>query len=337
MNFKDKMKKKKAKEKSIPKADSSEALKNIVDIESVKSTEIVAGKDLYGQDKAEKLVELHWEYFEPDPEQPRKEFSDSYIEELRSSIESIGQLQPIVVWEADGNGKHRIIGGECRWRAIRGSDKVMTVKALVKSPEVALNSQIQNLGLGDDEQRSLLTRIMQLSENEQDQTLNALELTKAYTSIYNQCGKDLQLTAELVSKTKGYVSNILKLGELSKPVAALIEEGKTKNVDLVLSIQRLYESDSEAGLYYVEHFDEILKDAGSNLKFRDRVREERKKSSSKKPDTKTSPGSSKGRQHLVDDFQFDKKRGVLKLRVGNKEVFYALSNDLRARLIKELS
>lgn len=51
----------------------------------------------------------------PDPEQPRKSFTEDGLQELADSIISHGVLQPILV-EPDGD-KYKIVAGERRWRA----------------------------------------------------------------------------------------------------------------------------------------------------------------------------------------------------------------------------
>lgn len=53
----------------------------------------------------------------PDPEQPRKEFSDEAIARLAESLRSQGQLQPIRVRWSESDSKWIIVSGERRWRA----------------------------------------------------------------------------------------------------------------------------------------------------------------------------------------------------------------------------
>ena len=54
---------------------------------------------------------------EPNPYQPRKEFSDEALTELVESIRAEGLLQPVVVRAA--GDKFQLIAGERRWRAFQ--------------------------------------------------------------------------------------------------------------------------------------------------------------------------------------------------------------------------
>ena len=66
-----------------------------------------------------------------DPENPRKEYSEKYIEELAASIDSMGVIQPIVVREIPGDEKN--------YYCNVGSNRVMAVKWLKENkPELLL-------------------------------------------------------------------------------------------------------------------------------------------------------------------------------------------------------
>ena len=54
----------------------------------------------------------------PNPEQPRRSFSQESLEELASSLKTHGLIQPILVEEA-GDGDFLIVAGERRYPAAR--------------------------------------------------------------------------------------------------------------------------------------------------------------------------------------------------------------------------
>jgi len=56
----------------------------------------------------------------PNPRQPRTVFDEESLEELKSSVEQVGFLQPIVVRET-GPHRYEIVMGERRWRPPRSS------------------------------------------------------------------------------------------------------------------------------------------------------------------------------------------------------------------------
>ena len=62
---------------------------------------------------------------DPNPDQPRRAFSEESIAQLAQSIREQGLLQPILVVPMNG-GRYRIVAGERRWRAARlaGLDRV---------------------------------------------------------------------------------------------------------------------------------------------------------------------------------------------------------------------
>ena len=54
---------------------------------------------------------------DPNPEQPRRAFSEEALKELADSIRELGVLQPILVQQK--KGRYQIIAGERRFRAAR--------------------------------------------------------------------------------------------------------------------------------------------------------------------------------------------------------------------------
>ncbi len=85
----------------------------------------------------------------PDPDQPRKYFSEESIAQLAASLKRTGQLQPIRVRWSEGHGKWIIISGERRYRAamqagIKTVSCAFTDKPLTES-EIRQESLIENL------------------------------------------------------------------------------------------------------------------------------------------------------------------------------------------------
>src|SRR5262245_27728645 len=66
---------------------------------------------------AETLIEIGVDQVAPNPNQPRKTFEPSSLDELAASIRVSGVIQPIVV-RRTGPG-YQLIAGERRWRAAR--------------------------------------------------------------------------------------------------------------------------------------------------------------------------------------------------------------------------
>ena len=93
---------------------------------------------------SERIVHLPLEDIEPDPDQPRKEFSPERLEALVESIREIGVEEPIqVVSRVDGPG-YVIRSGETRWRASKLAGKT-TIPAIVKERLDAAETLLRQL------------------------------------------------------------------------------------------------------------------------------------------------------------------------------------------------
>jgi len=71
--------------------------------------------DAIGIEASEKIMRLNLADIQPNEAQPRKQFVQSQMETLISSIKEHGILQPIIVRPTSKG--YKIIAGERRWRA----------------------------------------------------------------------------------------------------------------------------------------------------------------------------------------------------------------------------
>ncbi len=102
-----------------------------------------------------KLVSILVHEIVPNPDQPRKQFDETALHDLRRSIAMTGQQNPIAVRaipenEQEGSAKYMLIDGERRWRAasIEGSD-IPELDAIVRDipdDELYLQSCVFNFG-----------------------------------------------------------------------------------------------------------------------------------------------------------------------------------------------
>lgn len=156
-------------------------------------------------DKAE-LAQLPVGKIDPNPHQPRKEFRESELEELTSSIRTHGIVQPLVVSRAAGN-RFELIAGERRLRAAKrvGLDKV---PAIVRS---------------FDEQEQLEVAMI---ENIQRADLNPMELAAAYSKLSTQFNLSNDQIAKQVGKAVPTVINTMRLLNLDHPAKVALNEGR---------------------------------------------------------------------------------------------------------------
>jgi ParB family chromosome partitioning protein len=126
------------------------------------------------------------------------------LEELASSIEENGLLQPIVVRAAADN--YELIAGERRLRAvgILGWDEVPSI-------------------VREASDKTLL--VLALVENLQREALNPLEEAEGYASLSDQFDMKQADIAAAVGKNRSTVANLLRLLKLPVSVRRLVEDG----------------------------------------------------------------------------------------------------------------
>ncbi|MDR1597651.1 MAG: ParB/RepB/Spo0J family partition protein [Holosporales bacterium] len=151
-------------------------------------------------------VELDISLISPNPNQPRKSFDDDSMRELTESIKQEGILQPILVRKIT-HDEYQIIAGERRWRAA-------TTLFMTKVPVVILecnNSTALQLGL---------------IENLQRDDLAPLEEAIAIKSLMTDFDRTQEDVATMLSKSRSYISNMLRLLKLPTSVQDLLSAKK---------------------------------------------------------------------------------------------------------------
>jgi ParB family chromosome partitioning protein len=142
------------------------------------------------------------------PRNPRRNFSDTELDELASSIKERGVIQPIVVRAVRGAAdQFEIIAGERRWRAAQRA-------GLHDVPIVSVEAT-------DDEALQLA-----IIENVQRTDLNPLEEAMGYQALASEYHHTHDDIAKLVGKSRVHVTNTLRLLKLSDKVQAYIHSGK---------------------------------------------------------------------------------------------------------------
>jgi ParB family chromosome partitioning protein len=143
-----------------------------------------------------------------DPDQPRRSFDETALEELAASIAEHGILQPIVVTSRQEG--YQIVAGERRYRAakIAGLDKL---PALVRT-------------LTDQHKLEL-----SLIENLQRRDLNPLETATAYLKLRDQFNLTLDEIGHRVGgKSVSTISNTLRLLRLPESVREALLDGRLR-------------------------------------------------------------------------------------------------------------
>lgn len=156
------------------------------------------------------LVEIELEKIRTNPNNPRKKFDKTAIEELATTIQEHGLLQPIIVEQKtneQAESYYVVVSGERRLRACRQL-KMKTILAIVKD----LHKQ-QSLEIS-------------LIENIQREQLDAIEEGVVYQKLL----KDFNLTQEQLSakvgKDRSTIANRVRLLQLPAIVQTAVADGK---------------------------------------------------------------------------------------------------------------
>ncbi len=147
------------------------------------------------------------ERIQPNRFQPRRNFDEAALAELAESIKERGLLQPISVWKDNGEDNYELIAGERRLRACKLAG-LTEIDAIVKKDL-------------DDEQKLGLSLI----ENIQREDLNAVDTAMAYRQLMQKFGVSQADIAKRVGKSRGAVSNTLRLLELDEDIRQGIQAG----------------------------------------------------------------------------------------------------------------
>ena len=152
------------------------------------------------------LANLPVAAIEPHPEQPRRRFDESALEELAASIAERGVIQPVIVRPLAG-GRYQLVAGERRWRAAQKA-QLHEIPALIRE-------------LDEREVTALA-----LIENIQREDLNPVEEARAYKRLAQLEDLPHLEIAKLVGKSRSHVANFIRLLGLPASVLEHLEAGR---------------------------------------------------------------------------------------------------------------
>ena len=141
----------------------------------------------------------------PNPDQPRRQFTDEQLKELAQSIKERGIIQPIIVRPKGDD--YEIVAGERRWRAAQ-------IAKLHEAPVV----------IRDYNDTEVLE--VAIIENIQRADLNPVEEAAGYRQLMDRFGHTQEKLAEALGKSRSYIANLLRLLALPKDVQDMLENGK---------------------------------------------------------------------------------------------------------------
>ncbi|WP_367183173.1 ParB/RepB/Spo0J family partition protein [Selenomonas sp.] len=137
--------------------------------------------------------------------QPRMEFDEGALEELKESVKEFGVLQPLLVRKMP-DGTYELIAGERRLRAAKlaGLTEVPVDVREFNNEEIAQIALIENI---------------------QRENLNAMEEAKAYERLMKEFSLTQEIVAKKVGRSRSHIANFLRLLNLSEQVQAYVANG----------------------------------------------------------------------------------------------------------------
>ncbi len=150
---------------------------------------------------------LPLESMAPNPDQPRKLFTDESLQELTASIREQGIIQPILVRPKPNSTIYEIVAGERRWRAA-------TLAGLAEVPVF-----IRQLSDADVMTAALI-------ENIQREDLTPIEEAQAMYRLREQYGVTQEELATKLGKSRPAIANALRLLQLSDSAQDDLQHGR---------------------------------------------------------------------------------------------------------------
>jgi ParB family chromosome partitioning protein len=139
------------------------------------------------------------------PKQPRRDFDETALNELASSIKLHDIIQPLTVSKL-ANGKYQLIAGERRFRA----SKIAGLKDVPVYIRQANDQQLLELAL---------------LENLQRENLNAVEIALSYKRMMEELSYTQEQVAERMGKERSTVTNYIRLLKLPPDIQLAVRNG----------------------------------------------------------------------------------------------------------------
>jgi ParB family chromosome partitioning protein len=152
------------------------------------------------------------------PQQPRQHFDHTALEDLVSSIQERGVIEPLIVTDL-GNGTFELIAGERRLRASRIAG-LSVVPCIIRT--------------ASDQEKLELAII----ENVQRHDLNPIEEAVGYRRLMDEFGLTQDEVGEKVGKSRPQVANIVRLLQLPQEIQQALMDRKinASNARTLLSL-----------------------------------------------------------------------------------------------------
>ncbi len=153
--------------------------------------------------RADMLVPI--ERIHPNPDQPRRDFTQDQLDDLANSIREKGVIQPLIVRERAG-GTYEIVAGERRWRASQMA-QLHELPVIVRDYD---DSEVLEIAIIENIQRA---------------DLNPVEEAMGYRQLMDKFGHTQERLSEALGKSRSHIANLMRLLQLPEDVQEMLKKG----------------------------------------------------------------------------------------------------------------
>ena len=167
---------------------------------------LIQGQELDEETREHAVILVPVSQLQPNPDQPRKQFSEEHLAELTASVQEKGVIQPILAEESE-QGTYLIIAGERRFRAAQraGLSEVPVLPRKFSTEEKLEIALIENL---------------------QREDLNPIDEAEAFRGLMEGAGLTQEELAQRLGLNRSTVANGLRLLRLSDDLKEDIAHGR---------------------------------------------------------------------------------------------------------------
>lgn len=201
------------------------------------------------------IFHIEVEKIKPNPNQPRRYFSEESIKELADSIREFGILQPLIVAKKEKEGPE---GLDVEYELIAGERRLLAAKLLGLE-------RVPVIIRGVEFERERLE--MAIIENIQRENLNPIEIARAFTRLQEEFRLTQREIAMRLGKSRETIANIVRLLDLPLVIQKALEEGKISESHgrLLLTIE-----DPGAQLKF---FEELIREGLTTRELKNKIKQ----------------------------------------------------------------
>jgi len=170
-------------------------LNALIQRSSMADTTAAPGAQNSDPGQTDTIAKIELSKIRPNPFQPRMDFDQGALEDLKRSILEKGVIQPITVRRV-ADGMYELISGE---RRVRASQDINLKAIPAYIIEVSRDEEMLELAL---------------VENLQREHLNPIEIAISYQRLIDECSLTQDLVARKIGKDRTTVTNFLRLLKL---------------------------------------------------------------------------------------------------------------------------